>query len=127
MLPAEYRRHRPVPSTSSPCRAWWGRFWRPFFRRGEATVDEALVPADLLPIVELVEERAPQGQEDATLFPLSEPAPTGGGTAVSWRGVAPRGARPKHPEGSPPTPAPDRPPPAPPPAVASPRPEQATA
>src|SRR6267143_4239070 len=62
MLPAEYPRHRPVPSTSFPCRGWWGRFWRPFFRRGEAAVDEALVPAEFLPVVELVEEGAPEAK-----------------------------------------------------------------
>jgi len=48
LRPAEYPRHRPVPSTSCPYRAWWGRFWRPFFRWGEAAVDEALVPAEFL-------------------------------------------------------------------------------
>src|SRR5512132_1359068 len=98
MLPAEYPRHRPVPSTLCPCRAWWGRFWRPFFRRGEAAIHETLIPADLPAIVELVEERPPQRQQHATLLPLSEPAPAGGGAAVPRRQLAPRRPRPQHPQ-----------------------------
>src|SRR4030095_4569502 len=96
MLPAEYPRHRPVPSTLCPCHAWWGRFWRPFFRRGEAAIHETLIPADLPAIVELVEERPPQRQQHATLLPLSAPAPpstaptgcprsSGGGRRVAGR------------------------------------------
>src|SRR5262245_44565557 len=103
MLPAEYPRHRPVPSTSSPCRACWGGFWRPFFRLGEAAVDEVVVRADLMPVVE---DRGTHGQKDATLLPLSGAAPAGGGTAVSWREFAPGRARPEHSEAARETPAP---------------------
>src|SRR5229473_3927043 len=105
MLPAEYPRHRPVPSTLCPCRAWWGRFWRPLFRRGEAAIHEALIPPDLPAIVELVEERPPERQQHATLLPLSEPAPAGGGAAVPGRQLAPRGPRPEHPQDAFETPA----------------------
>src|SRR5215813_4286062 len=98
MLPAEYPRHRPVPSTSSPCRAWFCRFWRPFFRRSEAAVDEALVPANLLPIVALVEKRSPERQEDSALLPLPQAAPAGRRAPVSRRQLAPRRARPEHPQ-----------------------------
>src|SRR6266567_3323855 len=69
MLPAEYPRHRRIPSTLCPCRAWSGRFWRPFFRRGEAAIHEALIPADLPAIVELGEERSPQRPQDALETP----------------------------------------------------------
>jgi hypothetical protein len=58
--PAEYpRRHRPVPSTLFPCRAWRGRFWRPLFRGSAAAIHEARITTDLLPVVELVEKDAP--------------------------------------------------------------------
>src|SRR5574342_30194 len=98
MLPAEYPRHRPVPSTLCPCRAWWDRFWRPLFRRGEAAIDETLVPANLLAIAELLEEGPPERQQHATLFPLPEPTPAGSRAAVPRRQLAPRGPRPEHPE-----------------------------
>src|SRR5712692_879125 len=98
MLPAEYPRHRPVPSTLCPCRAWWGRFWRPLFRRGEAAIHKALIPADLVAVVELGEEGPPQRQQHPGLFPLAQPAPAGRGAAVSRRQFAPRGARPEDPQ-----------------------------
>src|SRR4029450_10739493 len=90
MLPAEYPRHRPVPSTLCPCRAWFCRFWRPFFRGGEAAIHVALIPTELLSVVELVEEGPPEGQQHPTLLPLSEAAPAGGGAAVPRRQLAPR-------------------------------------
>src|SRR5215470_3991495 len=98
MLPAEYLHHRPVPSTSFPCRAWLCRLWRPFFGGREATVDEALVPANLLAIVELVEKGAPERHEHAALLPLPQAAPAGRRAPVSPRQFAPRRARPEDPE-----------------------------
>src|SRR5262249_56111967 len=97
MLPTECPRHRPVPSTLCPCRAWFCRFWRPFFRRSEAAIHEALIPADLLSVVELVEKGSPERQKHPRLFPLPEAAPAGGGAAVPRRQLAPRGAGPEAP------------------------------
>src|ERR1044071_4086490 len=98
MLPAEYPRHRPVRSTLFPCHVWWARFWRPLFRGRKAAIHEALVPADLLAVVELVEKGAPERQQDPALLPLAEPAPAGRRAPVSGWQFTPRRARPQHPE-----------------------------
>src|SRR5262245_58228831 len=98
MLPAEYPRHRPVPSTWFPCRAWFCRLWRPLFGGREAAGDEALVPANFLAVVELVEKGTPQRQEHAGVFPLPQPAPARRRTPVPHRQFAPGSACPQDPE-----------------------------
>src|SRR5262245_37860254 len=105
MLPAEYPRHRPEPSTLFPCHAWFCRLGRPLFGRGEAAVAEALIPANLLAIGELVEPGAPEGQEHAALLPLPQPAPARRRTPVPRRQFAPRRPRPEDPENALKTPA----------------------
>jgi len=89
--PAEYPRHRPVPSTWCSCRAWWVRFWRPRFCRSNAAIHEALISADLLAVVELREKGPPRRQEHPGLFPLAQSAPAGRGAAIS-RGSSLHGA-----------------------------------
>ena len=98
MLPAEYPRHLPEPSTSFPCRAWSCRRRGPFFGRGEGAVHEAFVPADLLAVIQLGQEGAPEFQQDTVLLPLPEPPPAGGGASVPPGKLAPGGSGPKNPE-----------------------------
>jgi hypothetical protein len=80
-------------------------FGAPFFAGAKAAVHEALVPAQLLPVVELVEKGPPKGQEHAALFPLPQPTPARRGAAVPRWQFAPRGARPQDPQDAFETPA----------------------
>src|SRR3989304_2295304 len=50
-FPEEHPCRRPPPSTSSPCPAWFSRLHRPFFGRGETTVQERFAPLQLLGLV----------------------------------------------------------------------------
>src|SRR5215470_19455766 len=98
MLPTEYPRHRPIPSTWCPCRAWFCRLWRPLFGGCKTAIDEALVPANLLAVVELIEQGAPQRQEHAAVFPLPQPAPARRRAPVPRRQFAPGSACPQDPK-----------------------------
>src|SRR5574337_1048354 len=98
MLPAEYPRHRPEPSTSCPCPAWFCPLWRPFFRGRKAAIRKALIPPELLPVIELGQEGAPEIEEHALFLPRLEPTPAGRGTAVPLRQLAPRGPGPEDPQ-----------------------------
>jgi len=104
MLPAEYPRHRPVPSTLCHSCVWSCRFWRPLFRGRETSIHEA-VPAEFPAIIEVVEEGAPERQEHPALFPLPEPAPARGQATVPRRQLAPRRPRSEDPEDALETPA----------------------
>src|SRR5918998_2879153 len=98
MLPAEYPCHRPPPSTLCPYPAWSCRLWVPPFGRHEAAIGKTLIPAEFLPVVELGQERPPQFEQDARLFPGFEPPPAGAGTAIPSRQLTPLGASPEDPK-----------------------------
>src|ERR671932_2389279 len=98
MLPAEYPRHRPAPSTLCPCPVWSCRLWAPLFRRDEATIDKAFIPAQLLLVIQLGQEGSPEFEQKARLLPGFEPAPAGAGTPISPREFAPLGSCPEDPE-----------------------------
>jgi hypothetical protein len=53
LLPTEGPRHRPAPSPSCPCPAWWYQLWAPLFRGDKATINNACIPAELLSVIEL--------------------------------------------------------------------------
>src|SRR5450759_801558 len=78
-LPAEDLDRRPVPSTSCPCPAWFYRPRGPLFRRGEAAVQEGLVPFQQALFIESPQQGTPCLQPDAFLFPLLQPPPAGRG------------------------------------------------
>ena len=62
----------PVPSTNTihfvPLPRLVGPLWRPLCRRGEAPIHEAFVPAELLSVIELSQEGAPQREQYARGF-----------------------------------------------------------
>jgi hypothetical protein len=62
-----------------------GPFFAPFFRRGETAVDEALVPPELLAVVELGEQGPPEGRQPRA-------PPTAGGAASTSSGCRTAGA-----------------------------------
>src|SRR6266536_3145152 len=97
MLPAEYPRHRPEPSTLYPCRASSCRLWVPLFRGDEAAIGKALIPAQLLAVVELSQEGPPELEQHAGLFPVLEAPPAGAGAAISPWQLTPLGPRPEDP------------------------------
>src|SRR2546425_6241838 len=47
----------------------------PFFRRGEAPVQKALAPLQLLVFIQLRQKRSPDAQPDALLLPVAQPPP----------------------------------------------------
>jgi hypothetical protein len=98
LLPPEDPRHRPQPSPSCLCRVWACRRWAPLFRWSQAALGTAFVPASLVRIVELGQERPPSLQESPALCPLVEPAPTGTGAAVSAGECTPWYPAPQAPE-----------------------------
>jgi hypothetical protein len=98
LLPAEYPRHRPEPSTSSPCRVSSCRPWPPFFGGDKAAISKAFIPAELLRVIELGQEGPPELQQYPRLFPLLKPSPTGAGTAIWPRQLAPLRPGPEDPE-----------------------------
>src|SRR3989338_4684051 len=98
MLPTEYPRHRPEPSTLCPCPVWSCRHRAPLFCGGEAPVDKALIPADLVLVLELGEEGAPEFQQDTADFPVPESTPAGRWAAVFPGQLTPRRSCPEDPE-----------------------------
>src|SRR5919201_4275815 len=98
MLPAEYPRHRPQPSTLCPCRVSSCRPWVPLFRGHETAIGTGFIPANLLLVVELGQEGPPEFEQPPRLFPLPEPPPTGARAPISPGQLAPLGAGPENPE-----------------------------
>src|ERR687892_1953259 len=98
MLPTEYPRHRPKPSTLYPCRVSSSRLLAPLFRGDEAATGKALVPAYLLLVVQESQEGPPELEQHPGLLPLLEPAPTGARTPISPRAFTPLGPGPEYPE-----------------------------
>src|SRR4029077_13344036 len=78
-IPAEDLDRRPVPSTSSPCPAWFCRRQSPFFRRSKTAVEKSLVPPQQTSFIQRSQQRAPCIQPHAFVFPLLEPTPAGRG------------------------------------------------
>jgi hypothetical protein len=95
MLPAEYPRHRPVPSTLFPSRVWSYPPRVPFFCRGETAIGKAFIPTNLFLILQLSEKRPPDLKERSILFPLLEPSPARAWAAVFFRQFTPRRSRPE--------------------------------
>jgi hypothetical protein len=100
MLPAEYPRHRPVPSTSFPSRVWFYPQRVPFFCRGKTAIGKAFIPTNLFLILQLGEKRPPDLKERPILFPLLEPPPARAWAAVFFRQFTPGCSRPENPENS---------------------------
>jgi hypothetical protein len=97
LLPAEYPRHRPQPSTLGPSPAWFSRPSPPFVGGNKAAIGKACIPPQLLLVVELGQEGAPALEQRAGLFPVCEPAPTGTGAAIPPGEFTPWGAGPQDP------------------------------
>src|SRR5208283_1961823 len=76
-LPAEDLDRRPLPSTLSPCPAWFSRPRGPLFRRSETAVQEGLVPLQQAFFIQRPQQRAPRLQPHPFAFPLLEPPPAG--------------------------------------------------
>ena len=70
----------------------------PFFCGDEHAVNEALIPAHFLPVIQLVEEGPPHVQEHVRFGPLFQSAMHGALGAVPFRQFAPGSARPENPE-----------------------------
>src|ERR1700733_12591703 len=88
-LPEEHPRRRPPPSTSSPCPAWFFRLHRPFFRWSKTAVQKRFAPLQLLVLVQLAQECAPDRQPDALLVPVPQPPPARGRMRIFLRQVLP--------------------------------------
>ena len=100
MLPAEYPRHRPVPSTLFPSRVWFYPHRVPFFCRGKTPIGKAFVPSKFVLILKLSEKRPPEFKERSILFPLLKSSPAGAWATVFFRQFAPGCSSPKNPEDS---------------------------
>jgi hypothetical protein len=56
-----------------PCPAWFCRLWAPLFGGYEGAIDKALVPPNLLPLLEWGEKSPPQLLQGAVPSPALQP------------------------------------------------------
>jgi hypothetical protein len=89
---------RTIPSLPSPLLVSPTLPWAPLFGRGEAPIGKALIPAQLLLVMELGQQGPLKLKEYSPLFPLLEVAPAGAGAAISPGELAPGSPRPRDPD-----------------------------
>src|SRR5947207_4460836 len=97
-LPKEDPGRRPPPSTSSPCPAWFFRHRSPFFRRSKTAVQKRFAPLQLLALVQLAQERAPDVQPHALLVPVPQSPPASRRVRIFLWQVLPASAAAQNPQ-----------------------------